>query len=348
MSETRITIEEVASVQDHPNADRLSVIRVLGYQVITGRDQFKVGDLVVYFPPDILIPCARELGVEKYMKHATYPGDSGKSQCRVAAARLRGVPSYGFVHRNQDEIIIANIGTDVTNHFKGIKYEPPVREGAGDAASEFGTFHRYTIIENIQRYPNLIEEGTPVIITEKIHGTNCRVGLCRANGELIYMAGSHKIPRKEGPGLYWSFMDDNMRQMLSHISDDFGCADVIIFGEIFGQGVQDLTYGQTGKSFRAFDISVNGTYLNHSEMESLCLEYGIPMVPVLHRGSFNHAVIEKHTHGDTTFVTSDKFTGREGIVIRPQTETIDHMGRRVILKSISADYLDRRGATNLE
>lgn len=58
MSEFAVTIERIGEVWNHPNADRLDLARVDGmsFQFIVGRDQYKVGDLVVYFPIDSLLP----------------------------------------------------------------------------------------------------------------------------------------------------------------------------------------------------------------------------------------------------------------------------------------------------
>ena len=354
MSTTIATIERITSVEPHPNADRLDVVKVLGFQVVTGKDNFKVGDDVFYFPPDLLLPEAEadKLGVTNYLKHAVFPGEETKRPCRVGAARLRGIPSYGFVAPVDVSPVpmeAYDVGQDVTDWFGAEKYVPPVRVGCGEAERDFGTFHQYTNIENIQRYPDLIPEGTDVIITEKIHGTNCRMGLCRDNsGEHIFMAGSHKVNRKSGEGLYWSFFTDKLKEGLSFMSDIHGGADVILFGEIFGPGVQDMHYGQTEKVFRAFDMTIDGKYVNYEALQHFCRGLGVEMVPEIYIGPFSHAVCESYTYGDTTFGVTGGFKGREGIVIKPLIEQTDRVGRRMIAKSVSADYLNRKGAEDNE
>jgi RNA ligase (TIGR02306 family) len=350
MSTTIITIEEVNTVSHHPNADKLDVIKVLGYDVVVGRDQYKVGDQVVYFPPDILIPpeVACELGVIKYLKHAVYPGDNEKTQCRVGATRLRGVSSYGFVITNA---LSFQIGTDVTDMYSGQKYIPPVRVGAGDALPELENFPKYTNIQNYQRYPDAISVDTDVVVTEKIHGTNCRLGLVRVGDEFQFVAGSHNQRRSEGAdeniSLYWYFMQDCM-DLLTFLCDEQN--DAIIYGEIFGQGVQDLDYGQIEKSFRVFDISLNGRYLNYWDMVQLCDGHEVLTVPLLYIGPFTRNKIKEITDGETTFSgVRSKFKGREGVVVRPVKETFSEvLGGRMIVKSISADYSDRKGAIDNE
>lgn len=343
MSRTTITLERVNEVVHHPNADRLDIIQCLGFKVVTGRDQFKVGDTAIYFPADILIPTpvAQDLGVEKYLKHAIYPKDTNKSQCRVSACRIRGIPSHGFVVGPIEHT--GAYGANLTAQYGGYKYEPPLRQNAGDAMRESTLFHMYTSIENIQRYPNAIPEGTPVRITEKLHGTNCRIGKVTEHGEVEYMAGSHKVRRKSGTGLYWEFFE--LVKPLLDILD----GDVIVFGEIFGQGVQDMDYGYDAHKFRVFDISVDGKYQDWAATEYGCYQYNVPVVPLLFEGPFSREKVEELTYGRTTFENVKcKFKDREGCVITPLTEQFSaELGGRMILKSVSADYRNRKGAKDI-
>ena len=353
MSETKITVERVNEVKHHPDADRLDVVQVLGYQVVTGRDNFKVGDSAVYFPPDILIPTtvAQGLGVDKYLKHAVFPGDLGSSQCRVGACRLRGLPSHGFLVSLTELTKFPDLyafGADVTGKFGAKKYIPPVRQNAGDAERENFNFPQYTNIENIQRGCN-IDDGTEVVITEKIHGTNVRMGYIQDEQEWVYAAGSHKVRRKEGEGLYWQFMDKKVRSLLFSLHREELMSNVIVYAEIFGHGVQDMDYGAGTKQLRVFDISIDGCYIDYDEMIEVCRDFDIATVPVLYRGPFSKEVVEEHTYGKTTFVdVKCKFKGREGCVVKPTSETLDYRGNRVILKSVSADYRNRKGATDDE
>jgi RNA ligase (TIGR02306 family) len=354
LSTTIITIEEVTSVKPHPDADRLDVIEVLGYQVVTGKGNVKVGDRVYYFPPDIMIPpeFSVPLGVQQYLKHARMSTDTMKIQCRVSAARLRGLPSYGFIApcASADfplRLVDAPVGTDVTAWFKGEKYEPPVRLGGGDSEPDMPNFHRYSNIENIQRR-NQFEDGEEVVFTEKIHGTNCRMGYVLDGDEMTFQAGSNKLRRKAGEGLYWAFFTDEVKGLLQCLYYHYVDAEVILFGEIYGPGVQDMQYGETEKRFRAFDCSVNGKYLDKPILWKVCEEYGVETVPLLYEGPFSKEAVAEHTDGKSTFPVTGKFKGREGIVITPLTERLDYRGNRVIAKSVSVDYLNRKGAEDNE
>jgi RNA ligase (TIGR02306 family) len=79
------TIENIHSIQKHPNADSLALAKVLGYQVIIGLDSFKEGENVVFIQPDTLLP--EEPWAEMFRKRSS----------RVKACKLRGEWSMGIV-----------------------------------------------------------------------------------------------------------------------------------------------------------------------------------------------------------------------------------------------------------
>lgn len=181
MSDIIISVERIKSVEAHPQADRLEVAKILGTQCVVPKGEYKAGDSVVYFPPDMVLPgdVSLQLGVQKYLKHSLVEGL--KIPSRVAACRLRTVASFGFIAKLPTELshLAGWVGTEqanVTEFYRGFKYEPPVvpRVGGGamwgGMAPEHPMFHQYTDIQNHYRYPDAIPTGTIVRVTEKIHG----------------------------------------------------------------------------------------------------------------------------------------------------------------------------------
>lgn len=324
-SQTNVSVQIVASVSPHPNADRLEIADVTGYTVVVPKGEFKEGDLCIYFPADTLIPetVGMSLGVAQYLKYATYPGDVGPSPCRVGAARLRGMPSYGFIIATSCSLV----GKDLSEVYQAVRYDPPPAICQGQQQNEHLKFHRYTDIENVQRFPNLIPEGTPVIYTEKIHGANCRLGVIE--GEVV--GGSHRTQRAYSESsIYWRGYE-YCKQLLADMQEDG--IDIIIFGEVFGPGVQDLHYDLKQSDFRVFDISIHGSYLPALLTFRLCEDYGIPTVPILSIGPYSRATLEKLTDGKSTLASHI----REGVVVK----ALEESEPRRILKSVSVDYLSR-------
>ena len=362
MSTLVVEVCEVKAVYPHPQADALEFITVKGWQVIVQRALgLTVGQKVVYFPPDSVLPpeLADQLGIAKYLSPLPREIDgTRKPGLRVRAARLRGEPSYGTIDHQVDPSW--EIGRDVRDHYGVTKFEPPVRPTDGDSLPALSTFHGYTEIENIRNFPDVLRPGEEVVITEKLHGKNCRLGLVRVSGEdgdtFEFTAGSNDVRRKEvdqkgRPSDFWRPMTETARDFLRHLSG--GERSVVLFGELYGSGVQDMAYGlgNGAKGFRAFDVAVDGKYLDFDEKSDLLARFGIEAVPHLYRGPFSWEAVEKYTYGPTTMCLPDeagKFGGREGCVVTPIAERYDPElggGGRVILKSISADYQARKGGT---
>jgi RNA ligase (TIGR02306 family) len=369
MSQVFAEIVEIQSVEKHPNADKLDLVRVKGFTTCYRAGDLKAGDHVVYFPVDLLIPeeMATKLGVAKMLKSCMFTDGEPATHCRVGACRLKGVPSFGFVMPLTDAVNLVKgpgerptyqIGGNVDHWFGSKKYEPILRLDQGDREPECAAFHRYTDIERIQNFPDVLMEGELVRITEKIHGTNSRVGVVGSNGDYNFMAGSNRARRKQfdlngNPSLYWKPLEDErVLNLINGICE--GKRNVIVFGEIFGPGVQDLDYGcSRGAGYRVFDISVDGTYLDWIDLKGECEQWGVPLVPLLYCGPWSKDLIDKFTYGPTTVcdpaAIKGKFKDREGIVITPLTERYTAiLGGRVILKSVSADFNDRKGGTDNE
>lgn len=359
MSQCFVEVVQIDSIVPHPNADKLEIANIRGTTVVVGKGTFQPGQQVVYFPPDICIPelVADTLGVKKYLKHAHYSlGDPIKTQCRVAACRLRSYPSYGFVCPLDvlTDPTVHKLGDDVSSDFDAKKYDPPKRPQAimaADAAPEHPAFHKYTSIEHYWRYPSTIQPDEVVVVTEKIHGTNSRVGIINVDGEWRFFAGSHHVNRKppeEGHFcVYWEPLSyPGVMDLLSELCDEQHNA--ILFGEIFGPSIQDMDYGveRSARGYRVFDISVNGQYLGWAVTKHFCQKFGVPTVPELYVGPFRQEKLYELRDGPTEVgAHTGKFKGREGVVVKPLVERFDEMlNGRLILKSVSADYLDRKGA----
>ena len=330
-----VLVSVVENVRLHPNADRLAICDVLGWQMVVPRGIYADGDKVVYFPPDTLIPAewADLWGIRTYLK--------GKRNDRVGRVNLRGEPSFGLAVRPPEEQDWP-VGTNVAEFFGATKFEPPIRLSVGDAAPSHPLFHKYTDMENLRNYPQALEKGEEVVCTEKIHGTNCRVGL--VEGE--EMAGSMELRRarrdedKLATNTYWfPWTLAGVSDLIHALADRKHAAQIILFGEVYGGSIQSLHYGVPkggGLGFRAFDILVGGDYLTYDEFAACCGEFGVETAPLLYRGPFSLANVRVASAGATDL---DDTHMREGTVVRPVRERTHPDVGRLILKYLSDEYL---------
>lgn len=387
MSLLIVEVCRVDAIEPHPNADRMAIARVKGWRTCivrdpeTWRSPFAEGDKCVFFPPDSVLPIelSDRLGVTKYLSPLTASPEGVRPEGRrVRVANLRGFKSYGLIMPCEDPEW--EIGRNVAEHYGVFKWEPPLRAADGESEPPHPAFHRYFDVENIRNFPDLFQYGQEVVITEKIHGQNARLGLIRdvnEEGRLVWrwMAGSHDVRRKrfdaEGrETIFWRCFSDPIRRLLCDLAH-CGCdpdaiddepevrnlesaRDVIVFGERYGSGVQDMRYGFANGQFgfRALDITIDGQYLDFDVKTAAMDRHGAEVVPLLYRGPYRFGIVEALAEGPTTLCGPEQagpFAGREGVVVLPVAETPvvteKHVFSRLQLKCISFAYLSRKDGT---
>ena len=357
MSRLIVEVCRVEAVSKHPNADAMELVHVKGWQVCARVGEFRPGDPCVYFPPDSVLPepLADRLGVTKYLSPMRMNSDGTRpAGLRVRVAKLRGVASYGLLMKAEEPAW--EVGTDVAGFYGVTKWEPPPESADGESERPHPAFHGYTDVQNFRNFPELFRPGEEVIFTEKLHGMNARLGLVQTESGPTWMAGSHGQRRKEFDvqgrrSRFWEALTDAVKALLKRLAD--GGRSAVLFGEIFGSGVQDMTYGlENGRrAFRAFDLAVDGRYLDYAEKEALLGEFGVGVVPVVYRGPFERDLVDAHCTGPTTVcdpAKAGRHTFREGVVITPARERFcPELGGdgRLVLKAINPDYLMRKGGT---
>lgn len=342
MSSVIANVVEVDSVSPHPNADRLCLARLKGWQSVIkknddGSPQFAPGETVVFIPPDSTLPreMAERLNVVSYLAERT--NVEGQKELVVRQVRLRGEPSFGLVIRPEDPDW--PVGFDVREHYGIGKYRPPIKFSAGDAEPSHPLFQKYTEVENLRNFPEVLWPGEEVVVTEKIHGTNARIGW--VEGELL--AGSHGLQRKRpapeemATNTYWFPATlEPVMSLLDALKAE-GHAVAILYGEIYGSRVQSLHYGKRdGLGFAAFDVLVGEHFLDYDDFVALCTRHGVATAPLIDRGPFSLERVAAVSGGPTTF--ADQHI-REGVVVKPTKERFDAQVGRVILKYLSDDYL---------
>ena len=342
-------------IEPHHNADALEIARVGDYQSVVRRGQFRSGELGAYIPEQALVPepILEELGLTG--KLAGPRGD------RVKAIKLRGVLSQGIIYPARQGW---SLGQDVTLELGVTKYEPPIpTHMSGELfAAGLDRCVRYDV-ENIKRFPDVIQPGEEVVFVEKIHGTWAQLGwlaqelahpehgrLCVSSKGLASQGLAFK-PEAPANADNLYLRAARKLQIAQRFADHQG--SIFLLGEIFGAGVQDLAYGATaaseaGLGVRIFDVYLGqpgqGRYMDDAELEAFLAQQGLTRAPVLYRGPFDRALMLQMTEGVET-VSGQGAHMREGLIVRPTRERRHEELGRVQLKSVSEAYLLRKGGT---
>jgi RNA ligase (TIGR02306 family) len=323
-------------LQNHPNADSLSIVSVFDSYSVCVRTADWVGvDKGVFLPPDTVVPDTEQF---KFLE----------GHLRIKAKKLRGVESYGLLvpvptgFRVYENI---EIGEDLAEQMGMRHYEPELSAELKQRMGEQGDpppmkGFDYDM-ESFQKFGHEFVDGEEIVITEKINGTNARYTFQKntnpdePEGYRMY-CGSHHVWKKAGDNLYW-----NVLKYFPWV--EAFCRlnpDVILFGEIFGAVQQGYNYGSTSSNpyqFRAFDIFAQGRFLDYDD--ALGGAKSDFLVPVLYRGPFSNAVIQQYISGPSTVEGSNHI--REGIVVKPVRERYSQrLHGRLILKYVSLDYLE--------
>lgn len=357
MSSLIVEVCKIEEVIKHPNADKLSCVRIKGWWAITGLDQYKVNDLVVFVPPDSILP--NEL-IEKYQ--LTYL----KGKNRITTQKLRGFVSQGLVLDLPDGNW--KVGDDVAKILGITKYEPPEPPSTmrGNQVSKKKlnpAFDIYTDIENVKHFNNVFEDGEMVVITEKIHGTNSRFGnllISLVNKKFWdkifiwikmqfgqtheFVWGSHNVQLQGTDKQTWYGTDVYGQTAKKYNLKNICPKNTLIYGEIYGKGIQkNYEYGLEDQRLLVFDMKdANGNYWDWKAVVDFCKENDLQTVPILYIGPYKTDILEKCTVGMSVICPTQV---REGAVVKCLKESNHPRIGRKILKSINPDYLMRKNAT---
>ena len=182
----------LTNVREHPNADKLKLATVKGFQIVVGIDAVE-GEKGIFFPCDgqLSEEYAQQNDLVGYTDPITGEKKGGyfAKNRRVRSQRLRGEKSDGYFASFDS---VRYTGVDINSLSDGLtfselngkpicnKYYTPatlkaMKGGTVRTRREYATFPKHVETEKYQ-YVNKIPENAIIYITEKLHGTSGRYG----------------------------------------------------------------------------------------------------------------------------------------------------------------------------
>lgn len=303
------SIAKVATSVPHENADRLSVVTLEGkaWKVVTGRDEFRPGDLVVYFEIDSYLPADDDrygfLAERCLKKFCLKSGEVVDQGIRIRTVKLRGVVSQGLVMPLDrfPEAADRAVGDDVTDilrvrHYDEIAEElRPVVAGRPVPSDAMGPFPAFFIpktdeerIQNLAYWFDTMK-GETFEVTEKNDGMSVTAfhsalvdpehpfGVCSRNLRLREETQNGEVPTP------WRVMRKLMAEdRIAAMCRDHG-SQFALQGELVGPGIngnRDLYTDYEWHVFRIWDI-VKQRFVDPRQAMAMALAYGFEYVPVL-------------------------------------------------------------------
>ena len=357
------TIKEVKAIE---GADNIEQVVVGGWNAITKKGEFKVGDETIIATTDAVIPekLSEEMGVTSYLRKGgrvrTVKLRGVYSECLIIPMKyLRGKTTMGDFDLKE--------GSDCMEFLGIIKYEPPVKQiqlasGRKIKWRDNQNFHIYYKFPNLKNVEGMFTSEDFVQITRKIHGTNARYGIVK-KGKLSfwdkvkkffrladewvdyeYIYGSHNCEKgSDSQGFYstdvWRTIAEkyDIKNKLWQLAFTYGAKNigegVILYGEIYGAGIQkNYEYGLKDIEFVGFDIKINGEYLpTETTAYEIVNELQLEHVKVLYTGTWNQEIQDSFVFNNFIYGTK---VPHEGIVIKEISGD-----RKKVAKVINPDYL---------
>lgn len=353
------SVQRIKNIEPIEGADLIVKAQVLGWDMITKKGEFSIGDLCVFFEIDSFLRASDER-FAFLMKRSSrmYNGYEGH---KLRSVKMKGVLAQGLALPISlfPEIVDPVEDMDVTELLNVEKWEPPIHPSlAGRVAGMFPSWIRKTDQDRVQGIRNFEERVTGVTFekTIKLDGSSLtafyykdrpdfdeekerlEMGVCSRNMEI-------KLSNTEN-SFVQMFYTKNMGEILKRFYEQFG-TNLAIQGELFGEGIQGNLENIKGLDFRIFDI------FNIDKQEYLLPKERHDVIAIMN--GFGLGVLEstkvldhdcdinknysdikailKDAEGPTMFCDND----REGIVFKANAR--DKMGNIFSFKAISNLYL---------
>jgi len=345
------SVQKILEISPIEGADRIEVATVLGWQcVVAKKDNFNVGDLVVYFEIDSILP---DLPMFEFMKDRKF---------KVKTIKLRKQISQGLVmplsilpDKKWKE------GDDVTEILKVTKYDPQSEQEERERNIKksklekwlrkqkwykklfpkkrdgFPNWIKKTDEDRIQLFPNYYYHWKDLkfIVTEKVDGQSLTVFIVknkklffRNNIEFGVCSRNLKL-NKPNHSSWWTVAKyARLKEKLLYIKFD---KTIVLQGEILGQGIQGNKYKIGGYELYVFNLIIDGVALDSLKAKEILDPLNIKFVPILEKDfSLLPTMQEMVDYAKGKSMLFD--TLREGLVLR-------NYEKNVSFKVINPEFL---------
>ena len=336
------SIQRVWDIQPIEGSDFLEQAKVEGWTVVVNKDDFRKGELGVYFEIDSFLPVIPEF---EFLRKTSYKKtDIMGEGFKLKTIKLRGVLSQGLLLplRTFPEIEFLPLGTDVTEILGVKKWE--IEERATTGGTVIGELPHdvpHTDETRVQAEPELINAfaGLEYYISSKMDGSSH--SLCiDENG--FHVCGHNYEYKDDGTSSFYEFVKSRAYDnSMLHVFEVYGMNTLTVQGEFCAPGIQKNPVRLTRPEWFVFTIREDGKRVGLKRMQELCEALGMPTVPI---EEIDNDLPSKYPTVEALLERADGnySTGgrKEGIVVRT-TEPVynEIIGGPLSMKVVSNKYL---------
>lgn len=337
------SVQRVYEIVPIEGADKIELAKVLGWQCVVNKGQFKPMDLGVYFEIDSFLPIREEF---EFLRTSCYKKtDIMGEGFRLRSMRFRGQISQGLLlplSMFPEIPADADVGTNVAELLGVRKWE--IEERATTGGNVIGGLPYdipHTDETRVQAEPGLIDAfaGLEYYISTKMDGSSHSIGI---DEDGFHVTGHNYEYRDDGSSSFYTLVNERgYREALENFAKVSGDQTITVQGELCAPGIQQNRLRLTKPEWYVFTVRENGKRVGLERMKEVCEACCFNMVPIEEIGTdlpskypTVEALLER---ADGEYPNGGK---KEGIVIRT-TEPVynETIGGPLSMKVVSNKYL---------
>lgn len=349
------SIQIIKDLKPIEGKDRILQATVLGWTLIVGKDDFKIGDKCIYIEPDSVLDANNPIFDQ-----------ARKRSNRVKTIKLGGIYSQGIAYPLS--ILPENDwqeGDDVSSILHITKYD----EYAGDDMpcrqvvkknkyskwqlfwykifgfpkkkdDSFPSLISKTDETRIQNVPDALKYKEPVVVTQKVDGCSMSAVIEHTGflfpREKFTLASRNRSLEKDNSH-YWKIAEEyDLQERMSLMLEEWGSPWLAIQGEVAGPAIQGNPDKLKELDFFVFNIIDPSGRWPTEKMAEWCYRYGLSYVPIIDTNYILPDTVEEMLKYATGPSLLNPDVLREGVVIRSKD------GQKSF-KAVSPEYLVKHG-----
>ncbi len=334
------TLQFVNELRPIDGADAIEVAKVLGWNCVVKKGEFRPGDLGVYIEIDSLVP---EIPAFEFMKATKY---------RVRTVKLRGQVSQGLfmpltvLPETVDRAALCD-GMDVSDLLGVTKYEKevPAHLSGKVRSSTLPAFIQKTDETQIQNLGAILDkyQGTLTYESEKVDGSSETVFRYepREDGQYGVCSRRQELDPSDLENAFVAVANKyDLATKLEAFNLKHGFS-LGIQGELAGPSIQGNKYNLKERDIFVFNVWNLDTQqkLGYEELVSYSAELGLKTVPILAVNVPMLGSIDEYVEKSKGMSVLNPEARREGIVVRPMVPIVDPRYGEVSFKAVNPEFL---------
>jgi RNA ligase (TIGR02306 family) len=294
MARNMAYIGQIRDISPILSADSIELAWIEGWSVVVRKNEFSVGQKVIYIQIDSWVPQVIAPFLCDPEKPKEYKGVVG---ARLKQKKIRGAYSAGLILPLFDDMIDLPVGHDLTDALNIQKFEVPDEfqnsTPKGDFPKEIPKTDQTRIQDLFYRIRNKVRLGEIIdewYVQEKLEGSSMQVAYVKGANYVLSrnccMWRDEDQIKKEvtetASDLQLSAMllseyesentftrvakRDKLSEFTTLLANTLGVDVLSLQGELIGHGIQKNYYGMDKHEFRLFDVFAQNRYLSVPEI----------------------------------------------------------------------------------